>query len=137
MFGKLTHANVWVDDQDEALVFYRDKLGMEVREDITVPEMGNFRWLTVVVPGQETAIVLMQVPGAPVFDPETKAQLEAVIAKGAVGALFFETDDCRRSYEELVAKGVEFIQEPVETPYGIDAGFRDPFGNHHRLTQRA
>jgi catechol 2,3-dioxygenase-like lactoylglutathione lyase family enzyme len=137
MFGRLTTVNVWVDDQEEALAFYRDILGMEVREDITLPEMGNFRWLVVIVPGQETGIVLMEVPGAPVFDAETKAQLESIIAKGAVGGLFFETDDCRAAYEELKAKGVEFTQEPIDVPYGIDAGFRDPFGNHHRLTQRS
>jgi catechol 2,3-dioxygenase-like lactoylglutathione lyase family enzyme len=136
MLGKLTHANVWVDDQDEALAFYVDKLGMEVREDVTVPEMGNFRWLTVGAPGQDAAIVLMTVPGAPVFEAETVAQLKAVISKGAAGGLFFETDDCRATYEELKGRGVEFTQEPFEQPYGIDAGFRDPSGNHHRLTQR-
>ncbi|HEY1479962.1 MAG TPA: VOC family protein [Gaiellales bacterium] len=133
---KLTHAHVWVDDQEEALTFYTEKLGMELREDVTVPELGNFRWLSVGVPGQpEIAITLMTVPSAPMFDPETEAQLKAVIAKGASGGLFFQTDDCRAQYDELKARGVEFTQEPTEQPYGLDCGFRDPSGNHHRLTQ--
>ena len=137
MQGRLAYANVWVDDQDEALAFYVDKLGMELREDITLPELGDFRWLAVGIPGQDVGIVLMLVPEAPIFEPETREQLTAVIAKGAVGALFFVTDDCRGDYERLRALGVEFTQEPTEVPYGIDAGFRDPFGNHHRLTQRS
>jgi catechol 2,3-dioxygenase-like lactoylglutathione lyase family enzyme len=136
MIGKLTYSQVWVDDQDDALTFYVDKLGLEVREDVTVPELGNFRWLAVGVPGQDSGIVLMTVPGPPVFEEETVAQLKAVVSKGAAGGVFFETDDCRGTYEELKARGVEFTQEPFEQPYGIDAGFRDPYGNHHRLTQR-
>jgi catechol 2,3-dioxygenase-like lactoylglutathione lyase family enzyme len=137
MLGKLAYANVWVDDQDEALAFYIGKLGMELREDITLPELGNFRWLAIGMPGQDVGIALMLVPPAPIFDAETREQLTAVIAKGVVGALFFVTDDCRGDYERLRALGVEFTQEPTEVPYGIDAGFRDPFGNHHRLTQRS
>src|SRR3954463_12014784 len=77
---QLTHVNVWVHDQDEALAFYTEKLGMELRDDVTVPEMGNFRWLTVGIPGQDVSIVLMAVPGAPVFDDETRAQLESLVA---------------------------------------------------------
>jgi catechol 2,3-dioxygenase-like lactoylglutathione lyase family enzyme len=135
MLKQITTVNVWVHDQDEALAFYTDKLGMELREDVTVPEMGNFRWLTVGIPGQDVSIVLMAVPGAPVFDDETRDQLKSVVAKGAAGGLFFSTDDVRASYEEMKAKGVEFVQEPVEQPYGIDAGFRDPSGNHMRMAQ--
>jgi catechol 2,3-dioxygenase-like lactoylglutathione lyase family enzyme len=135
MLKQITTVNVWVHDQDEALAFYTDKLGMELREDVTVPEMGNFRWLTVGIPGQDVSIVLMAVPGAPVFDHETRDQLKSVVAKGAAGGLFFSTDDVRASYEEMKAKGVEFVQEPVEQPYGIDAGFRDPSGNHMRMAQ--
>jgi catechol 2,3-dioxygenase-like lactoylglutathione lyase family enzyme len=133
---KLTTTQFWVNDQDESLAFYTDKLGMEVREDVTVPELGNFRWLTVGVPGQpEVSVVLMAIPGAPIFEEETQAQLRAVLAKGVVGGLFFTTEDCRSDYEALKAKGVEFLQEPTEQPYGIDAGFRDPSGNHVRMVQ--
>jgi predicted enzyme related to lactoylglutathione lyase len=135
---QLTTAQVWVHDQDEALAFYTDKLGLELREDVTVPEMGNFRWLSVGVPGQpDVAIVLMAVPGPPVFDEETRAQIHALLAKGASGGLFFATDDCRATYEELSKRGVEFGQEPTEQPYGIDAGFRDPSGNQMRMVQRS
>jgi catechol 2,3-dioxygenase-like lactoylglutathione lyase family enzyme len=136
MLKQLTQVNVWVHDQDEALEFYTKKLGFELREDVTVPEMGNFRWLTVGVPGQDVALVLMAVPGPPVFDAETRDQINALMAKGAAGGLFFSTDDCRGTFEELKARGVEFMQEPTEQPYGIDAGFRDPSGNQHRLAQR-
>ena len=134
---RIANAQLWVHDQDEALAFYTDKLGMEVRSDVTLPEMGNFRWLTVGVPGQpDVALALMAVPGPPVFDDETRAQIMALMAKGAAGGLFFTTDDCRASYEELSGRGVEFQQEPTQQPYGMDAGFRDPSGNQHRITQR-
>jgi catechol 2,3-dioxygenase-like lactoylglutathione lyase family enzyme len=136
MLKQLTTVNVWVHDQDEALAFYTEKLGMELRDDVTVPEMGNFRWLTVGLVGQpDVALTLMDIPGPPVFDAETKAQLEALVAKGAAGGLFFATDDCRASYEELSGRGVEFQQEPTEQPYGIDAGFRDASGNQMRMVQ--
>lgn len=136
MLTKLTHVNVWVNDQDEALAFYTDTLGLELRDDVTVPELGNFRWLTVGVPGQDdVALTLMTVPGPPVFDEETKRQLEALVAKGAAGGLFFQTDDCRATFEELAGRGVEFLQEPTQQPYGIDAGFRDPSGNGIRMVQ--
>jgi predicted enzyme related to lactoylglutathione lyase len=137
MLKQLTNVQVWVDDQDEALAFYTEKLGLEVREDVTVPEMGNFRWLSVGVPGQsDVAITLMAVPGPPVFDEQTQAQIKALVAKGAASGLFFATDNCQASYEELKSRGVEFQQEPTEQPYGIDAGFRDPSGNHMRMAQR-
>ena len=137
MLTQLTNVQVWVHDQDEALAFYTDKLGMELREDVTVPEMGNFRWLTVGPPGQsDVAITLMAVPGPPVFDADTREQIKALMAKGAAGGLFFSTDDCRATYEELKSRGVEFQQEPSEQPYGIDAGFRDPSGNQMRMVQR-
>jgi predicted enzyme related to lactoylglutathione lyase len=137
MLKQLTHAQVWVQDQDEALAFYTEKLGLELREDVTVPELGNFRWLSVGVPGQpDVNITLMAVPGPPVFEDETRAQIHALLAKGASGGLFFATDDCRATYEELENRGVEFTQEPTEQPYGIDAGFRDPSGNHFRMLQQ-
>jgi catechol 2,3-dioxygenase-like lactoylglutathione lyase family enzyme len=133
---KLSHTQLWVHDQDEALAFYTEKLGMELREDVTVPEMGNFRWLTVAPPGQsDVALALMAVPGPPVFEQETSEQIRTLMAKGAAGGLFFSTDDCRASYEELKSRGVEFSEEPTERPYGIDAGFRDPSGNSIRMIQ--
>jgi catechol 2,3-dioxygenase-like lactoylglutathione lyase family enzyme len=138
MLKQLTNVQVWVDAQDEALAFYTDKLGLELREDVTVPEMGNFRWLSVGVPGQpDVAITLMAVPGPPVFDEETREQIRSLLAKGASGGLFFATDDVQRSYEELKSRGVEFQQEPTEQPYGVDAGFRDPSGNQMRMAQRS
>lgn len=137
MLKQLANVQVWVHDQDEALAFYTEKLGLELREDVTVPEMGNFRWLSVGVPGQDdVAIVLMAVPGPPVFEEETRAQIQALLAKGASGGLFFVTDDVHGTYEELKGRGVEFTQEPTEQPYGIDAGLRDPSGNQFRMMQR-
>ena len=136
MLSKLTHVNVWVHDQDEALAFYTEKLGLELRDDVTLPELGGFRWLTVGVPGQDdVSVALMTVPGPPVFDAETKRKLEEVVAKGAAGGIFFSTDDVEGTYEDLKGRGVEFSQEPTKQPYGVDAGFRDPSGNQIRMTQ--
>jgi len=136
MLKQLTTTQVWVHDQDEALAFYTEKLGLELREDVTVPEMGNFRWLTVGVPGQpDIAIVLMAVPGPPVFDAETREQILALVAKGAANGLFFASEDVKATYEELKGRGVEFTEEPEDRPYGVDAGFRDPSGNSIRLTE--
>jgi catechol 2,3-dioxygenase-like lactoylglutathione lyase family enzyme len=133
---KIANAQLWVHDQDEALAFYTDKLGMEVRADVTMPEMGNFRWLTVGPAGQEDfAIVLMAIPGPPMADDETAEQIRKLTAKGMAGTVFLATDDCQASYEELKARGVEFSEAPEERPYGIDSGFRDPSGNSFRLTQ--
>jgi catechol 2,3-dioxygenase-like lactoylglutathione lyase family enzyme len=137
MLKQLTHTQVWVHDQDEALAFYTEKLGLEVREDVTVPEMGNFRWVSVGVPGQpDVAITLMSVPGPPVFDEATRDQIHALLAKGASSGLFFQADDVRKTYEEFKSRGVEFTQEPTEQPYGLDAGFRDVSGNHMRMMEQ-
>jgi catechol 2,3-dioxygenase-like lactoylglutathione lyase family enzyme len=137
MLKQLSHVQIWVHDQDEALAFYTEKLGMEVREDVTVPEMGNFRWLSVGTPGQDdVSITLMSIPGPPVFEEETRQQILNLLAKGASGGLFFTADDVQKTYEELSSRGVEFTQEPTEQPYGIDAGFRDVSGTHFRMTQR-
>jgi catechol 2,3-dioxygenase-like lactoylglutathione lyase family enzyme len=134
MLKQLTHTQIWVHDQDEALAFFTEKLGMELREDVTVPELGNFRWLSVGVPGQEdVSITLMAVPGPPVFDEETREKIQSLMATGASGGLFFATDDVHATYEELKARGVEFTQEPTKQPYGVDAGFRDPSGNSFRM----
>jgi catechol 2,3-dioxygenase-like lactoylglutathione lyase family enzyme len=133
---KVAHAQLWVHDQDEALAFYTDKLGMEVRADVTLPEMGDFRWLTVGPPGQEDfAITLMAIPGPPVMDAETADDVRSLMSKGFAGTVFLTTDDVHASYEELKSRGVEFTETPEERPYGIDSGFRDPSGNSFRLTQ--
>jgi len=137
MLKGLQYVQVWVHDQDEAKAFYTEKLGMEVREDVTVPEMGNFRWVSVGVPGQDVAITLMAIPGPPVFEEETRDQIQRLLAKGASGGLFFTTDDIEGTYEELKSRGVEFTQEPTMQPYGMDAGFRDASGNHFRMAQPA
>ena len=133
---KLTNAQLWVHDQDEALAFYTDKIGWEVRSDVTVPEMGNFRWLAVGPPAQpDIAVVLMAIPGPPMFEPETTEQIKSLMGKGCAGSIFLTTEDCQASYEELKGRGVEFHEPPEERPYGIDSGFRDPSGNSIRLTQ--
>jgi uncharacterized glyoxalase superfamily protein PhnB len=133
---KLSNAQLWVHDQDEALGFYTEKVGMEVRSDVTLPEMGNFRWLTVGPPGQEdVSIVLMAIPGPPVMDAETAEEVRNLMSKGFAGTIFLTTDDVHASYEELRGRGVEFTETPEERPYGIDSGFRDPSGNAIRLTQ--
>jgi len=133
---RIANAQLWVHDQDEALEFYTKKLGMEVRSDATLPELGDFRWLTVSPAGQEdVAITLMAIPGAPVMDDETAGQVRTLMAKGFAGTVFLATDDVRADYEDLKNRGVEFTEEPEERPYGIDSGFRDPSGNSFRLTQ--
>jgi len=133
---RIANAQLWVHDQDEALSFYTQKLGMEVRADVTLPELGNFRWLTVGPAGQpDFAIVLMAIPGAPVMEPELAEQVRSLMAKGFAGTVFLNTEDCQASYEELKARGVEFTEMPEERPYGIDSGFRDPSGNSLRLTE--
>jgi uncharacterized glyoxalase superfamily protein PhnB len=133
---KLSTAQVWVHDQDEALAFYTKKLGFELRSDVTVPELGNFRWLTVGPPNQpDIAVVLMAIPGPPLMDAETAEQVKSLMGKGFAGTIFLTTDDCQAAYEELKGRGVEFTETPEERPYGIDAGFRDPSGNSFRLTQ--
>jgi predicted enzyme related to lactoylglutathione lyase len=133
---RIANAQLWVHDQDEALAFYTQKLGMEVRADVTLPEMGDFRWLTVGPPGQDdVAIVLMAIPGPPMADAETAGQVRTLMAKGFAGTVFLTTADCQASYEELTARGVEFVEAPEQRPYGIDSGFRDPSGNSFRLTQ--
>jgi catechol 2,3-dioxygenase-like lactoylglutathione lyase family enzyme len=133
---RLASMQLWVHDQDAALAFWTEKVGMELRSDVTLPEMGDFRWLTVGPPGQDdVTIVLMAIPGAPMLDPATRGQIEQLMAKGFAGTVFLTTDDCQTSYEELTARGVEFSELPEQRPYGIDAGFRDPSGNSIRLTQ--
>ena len=133
---RIANTQLWVHDQDEALAFYTQKLGMEVRSDVTVPEMGDFRWLTVGPAGQpDIAIVLMAIPGPPVMDDATGGQVRDLMGKGFAGTVFLQTDDVHAAYEELRGRGVEFSEEPGEYPYGIDSAIRDPSGNNLRLTQ--
>ncbi len=133
---KIANAQLFVHDQDEALAFYTEKLGMEVRADVTLAEMGDFRWLSVGLVGQpDIAIVLMAIPGAPIMDAETAEQVKSLMAKGYAGTIFLTTEDCQASYQELSGRGVEFVETPEERPYGIDSAFRDPSGNAIRLTQ--
>lgn len=132
----IANTQVWVHDQDDALAFYTQKLGMEVRSDVTVPEMDDFRWLAVGPVGQpDIAIVLMAIPGPPMIDADTVKQVRDLTAKGFTATVFLATDDCNASYKELSSRGVEFVEPPTEQPYGIDAAFRDPSGNNFRLTQ--
>jgi len=133
---KIANAQLWVHDQDEALAFYTEKVGMEVRADVTLAEMDGFRWLTVGPPGQEdVSITLMAIPGPPVMDADTASQVRELVAKGFAGTVFLTTDDCQASYEELKGRGVEFTETPEERPYGIDSAFRDPSGNSIRLAE--
>jgi catechol 2,3-dioxygenase-like lactoylglutathione lyase family enzyme len=132
---KIANAQFWVHDQDDALDFYTKKLGWEVRADVTM-EAWSFRWVCVGPAGGDgPALVLMPVPGQPMLDETSSAQLSDLVAKGAGGTLFLETDDCKAAYDELSARGVEFNDPPTVQPYGIDTSFRDPSGNNIRLTQ--
>jgi uncharacterized glyoxalase superfamily protein PhnB len=134
---KIASAHLWVHDQDAALKYWTEKVGMEVRQDVSLPDL-NFRWLTVGPPGQDdVSIVLMAVPGDPVMDEATKKQVLDLTAKGFAGTVFLTTEDCQATYEKMKARVVEFTEEPHQMPYGIDCGFRDPSGNSVRLTQLA
>jgi predicted enzyme related to lactoylglutathione lyase len=131
---KVANGQVWVHDQEEALDFWTNKVGWEVRADITMPELGDFRWLTVGAPGQDDfSLALMAIPGPPVMDEGTKKQVEDLMSKGFAGTVFLTTDDVQGAYEELKGRGVEFTEAPAERPYGIDSEFRDPSGNAYRL----
>ena len=133
---RFNSTQLWVHDQAEALAFYTGKLGWEVTADITIPEMGGFRWLAVAPAGQpDVSVVLMAIPPAPVMDAATAEQVRDLMGKGFAGTLFLTTEDCVAEVERLKTRGVEFIDEPEERPYGIDAGFHDPSGNHLRLAQ--
>jgi catechol 2,3-dioxygenase-like lactoylglutathione lyase family enzyme len=133
---KLATTQLWVQDQDEALDFWTRKVGMETRSDVTLPEMGDFRWLTVGPADQpDISIVLMAIPGPPVMDADTAEQVRSLMSKGFAGTVFLTTEDVHAAHDELKGRGVEFTEEPEERPYGIDSAFRDPSGNSIRLTQ--
>jgi catechol 2,3-dioxygenase-like lactoylglutathione lyase family enzyme len=135
MFHSINISSIFVLDQDQALDFYVGKLGLEVSSDL---DLGFMRWLTVRVPGQPGRDVLLELPGPPQMDEKTTAQVRELVTKGATGfSLGLTTDDCRKTYETLKARGVEIAEEPTEHPYGIDFGLRDPFGNHLRIVQLA
>lgn len=132
---KIANVQFWVHDQEEALAFYTRTLGWEVRSDVTMEEW-KFRWLVVGPVGQEdVGLVLMPVPSTPMLDAESSSQLGELVAKGAGGTLFLETEDCQGAYVELSGRGVVFNDPPTTQPYGIDTSFRDPSGNNIRLTQ--
>jgi catechol 2,3-dioxygenase-like lactoylglutathione lyase family enzyme len=135
MLTAITISHVWVLDQDEALDFYVGKLGLEVKNDIP---LGFMRWLTVGVPGDSSREILLELPAPPSLDEASAVQVRELVSKGATGfCVGFTTDDMKKTYETLLAKGVEFTQEPVERFYGIDCGLRDPFGNAIRISQLA
>ncbi len=132
---KIANAQFWVHDQEEALRFYTRTLGWEVRADVTMDEW-DFRWLVVGPVGQDDlGLVLMPIPKPPMLDAESSEHLGQLVAKGAGGTLFLETDDCQACYDDLSARGVVFNDPPTRQPYGIDTSFRDPSGNNIRLTQ--
>lgn len=136
---KIASAHLWVHDQDIALRYWTEKVGFEVRQDVSLPDLDDtFRWLTVGPRGQDdVSIVLMAVPGPPVMDAATQQEVRNLTAKGFAGTIFLTTEDCQATFEELRSRGVEFTEEPHQMPYGIDCGFRDPSGNSVRLTQLA
>ena len=131
MPNQITHTQVYVLDQDEALDFYVGKLGLEIGTDA---DLGPFRWLTVHVPGQEGSELVLATPEMG-HDEETAGAIRELVAKGGANGVIFRVEDCRATYEALVAKGVEFTEEPTERFYGTDCGLRDPFGNPLRFTQ--
>jgi uncharacterized glyoxalase superfamily protein PhnB len=135
MLNSINISHVFVFDQDQALDFYVGKLGLEVSNDT---DLGFMRWLTVRVPGDPTRDILLEIPAPPGMDQKSADQVRELVSKGATGfTIGFTTDDARKTYAELKAKGVEMTQEPTEQQYGIDFGLRDPFGNHMRITQLA
>lgn len=125
-------AGIYVQDQDEALAFYVDKLGFRVHTDA---RNGDYRWLTIQHPDQPFFQLGLFLPGPPVHDAATAQSLRALLAKGAMPSLVLVVDDCRAAYERMRAAGVEFIQEPVDRYGTVDAGFRDPSGNGWKMIQ--
>jgi len=134
MIKKMSHVTIWVSDAEEAKKFYTETLGCEVRRDEMVGE--QFRWLTVGFKSQpDLEMVLLEPKAGMLLDEESAAQLRSLVEKGVLGAGVFGTNDCRGTYEELKAKGVRFMGEPAERPYGIEAILRDNSGNWFSMTQ--
>lgn len=137
MTTRISNAQLWVHDQDEALAWYTERLGWEVRSDVTMAEW-DLRWLVVGPPGQDdVGLVLMPIPGPPMITADERDVLASLVAKGAGGTLFLTTDDCQAAYADLRARGVEFVDPPTDMPYGVDAPFRDPSGNNFRMVELA
>ncbi|MGK5547318.1 VOC family protein [Streptomyces sp. URMC 127] len=136
MIKGIAIATVWVLDQDRAKDFYTNKLGLEVRTDMTMGGEEGMRWLTVGAQDQPGVELTLMVPGPPGLDAESAEALKKLVAKGALGAGVLSTDDVHRDYETLKGRGVEFLQEPQERPYGTEAILRDDSGNWFSLTQR-
>jgi catechol 2,3-dioxygenase-like lactoylglutathione lyase family enzyme len=132
MITKASHVNIFVLDQDRAKEFYTETLGFEVRNDSV---LDGFRWLTVGPKGQPDLAFLLAYPAPPMFSSEDAETVRALVAKGSLGGGVFATDDCRKTFEELSAKGVTFLQEPADRPYGVEALFRDDSGNWFSLTE--
>jgi catechol 2,3-dioxygenase-like lactoylglutathione lyase family enzyme len=133
MIQKLSHATVWVLDQERAKAFYTEKLGFEVRTDA---KLGDFRWLTVAPKGQpDLEMVLLTPTASPMMDEATAQAIRELVKKGVLGAGVLATADCRKTYEELKARGVEFVQPPTERPYGVEAVLKDDSGNWFSMTQ--
>jgi catechol 2,3-dioxygenase-like lactoylglutathione lyase family enzyme len=133
MYNAISRSTTYVLDQDEALHFYVDVLGLEVATDM---DLGFMRWLTVRVPGDPVREILLERPGPPSMDDSTAAQVRELLTKGAMaGALFLTTDDAQAAFATLRDRGVDVTDEPTERPYGIDFGIRDPFGNAIRIGQ--
>jgi len=134
MITTLQVATIYVLDKDEALDFYVNKLGLEKGSDV---KQGDYRWLTVRVPGEGGTEISLEQPGAPLHDEATTERIRELITKGALNGLVFKTDDARALYETLKERGVtDFTQEPTEHFYGTDMGLRDPFGNPIRILQQ-
>ncbi len=136
MTTRIATSQLWQLDQAAAVDFYTNKVGWEIRTDVTLAEMGNFRWVTVAPPGdQETEVVLMAIPGPPVMPTEVADKVRELVALGFAGTVFLQTDDVQKAYEEMSARGVEFTGPPEQQPYGLDCAFRDPSGNNIRIGQ--
>ena len=137
MIQRQSHSTIYVIDQGEALEFYRDTLGFEVRTDMPMTEEGSVRWVTLSPKGQpDLEIILMPVAPGPTFSAETAEEMRALVRRGALGIGVFETDDVRGDYERLSKQGVEFVSPPEEKFYGIEAVVKDNSGNWFSLTQR-
>jgi catechol 2,3-dioxygenase-like lactoylglutathione lyase family enzyme len=134
MVTGISHFSIWVTDQDAALDFYVGKLGLEINTDVQLDFM---RWLTVSIPGQPEQEIILAPLQAPIIDPDNAQHANDLLAKGFMGNLILTTEDCRATYTQLLAAGVEFTQEPTEQPYGLECVVRDPFGNQIRIAQRA
>jgi catechol 2,3-dioxygenase-like lactoylglutathione lyase family enzyme len=132
----LSHIALWVRDQDEAVAFYTQKLGFDVRDDVTLPELGGYRWVTVGPPEKPDFALALNVPGPP-FDADKVEAINKLMADGMLSGLFFATDDVQATYEQLKGRDVEIEQEPQQQPYGKEIVLRDPSGNSIRYVQTA